>query len=67
MPCTLEDLIFRRSPMWMDGKKLCVSNHAQLEEIIKMASDYFSWSNEETTKQRKLLTDSLKMNLVEVE
>ncbi len=67
MPCTLEDLIFRRSPMWMDGKKLCVSNHAQLDEIIKMASDYFSWSNEETTKQRKLLTDSLKMNLVEVE
>jgi len=43
VPCTLEDLVFRRMPLWMAGESL---SPKVLERIADIAADYWGWDAE---------------------
>lgn len=47
-PCSLEDLVFRRMPLWMAGERITES---QLMSVAKIAANYFRWSDTELQLQ----------------
>ncbi len=47
-PCTLEDVVFRRLPLWMAGRE--VFNEV-LPSLVEISQSYFSWSKEELNLQ----------------
>lgn len=59
-PCTLEDLAFRRLPIWMAG-------HAVVEEaldlLIEIARPHFDWSEEDVARERAATLAALDRNM----
>lgn len=49
MPCTLEDIVFRRMPMWMAGRQI---DEAVLDQVVAIAAPYFGWSQEQIVEEK---------------
>ncbi|MEW6056875.1 MAG: FAD-dependent oxidoreductase, partial [Bdellovibrionota bacterium] len=59
--CTLEDVVFRRVPLWMEGKSL---SNDLLEEVALICASEFGWSNDERLFQLGSAKEALGKNLV---
>ncbi|MBI3542837.1 MAG: glycerol-3-phosphate dehydrogenase/oxidase [Deltaproteobacteria bacterium] len=59
-PCTLEDLMFRRMPIWMGGRK---AFEQALGPVGELARAHFKWSAEELARQKAQALRSLEERL----
>lgn len=49
-PATLEDIVFRRLPMWMAGRRL---DEPTIDRVIEIAKPYFGWTDQEIRAQKE--------------
>lgn len=55
-PCTLEDVIFRRMPLWMAGQSI---TPRQLEGVIDIVRPFFKWNDVDLAREKAKLQASL--------
>ena len=48
-PCTLEDIVFRRLPLWMGGR---AAFDAHLDRIAGFARGHFGWSDADVEREK---------------
>ncbi len=59
-PCTLEDLVWRRIPLWMEGAAL---PPAVLDSVMAIAQEEFHLTGAQLAEQREALDRSIRVNL----
>lgn len=62
LPCTLDDLIFRRFPLWMGGKKVVES---LLPEVVEQSRSYLGWSEVEGNRQIQKTKELIQKGTIE--
>ena len=55
-PCSLEDIVFRRMPLWMAGNRI---NSALIDRIATIAQPHFGWSDSEMILQKNKVQERL--------
>lgn len=58
VPCTLEDVVFRRLPLWMAGKKMTTQI---LDRVIEIVRPYFGWSDADLVCEKAKVMASLEL------
>lgn len=61
-PCTLEDLVWRRIPLWMEGAAMPA---AVLDEVMEIAREELQLTGAQLAEQRESLDRSIRANLPE--
>lgn len=56
-PCTLEDVVFRRLPLWMGGRSL---TDEVLLRVGELAAEYFAWDKVRMLKEIEIVKNKLK-------
>lgn len=59
-PCTLEDIVFRRMPLWMAGKNT-VDEH--LDRIVEIVQPHFKWTSADLERERARVEGKLRLNM----
>lgn len=60
MPCSLMDIIFRRMPLWMEGKNL---SEELLLRIARIAQPHFEWTEEVLKQQVENVQQEIQLRL----
>lgn len=56
MACTLEDIVFRRLPLWMAGKAI---NDQLLDQIVEIAKPIFKWDDAAIVREKAQVREAL--------
>ncbi len=59
-PLTLDDVVFRRMPMWLHGMRIL--EERSFEVVSKITADYFQWDSKRIEKETKNIEQKLKNN-----
>ncbi len=59
-PCTLEDIVFRRLPLWMGGR---AAFDRHLDHIAKIARPHFGWSDADLEREKNQARAALELGL----
>lgn len=56
MACTLEDIVFRRVPMWMAGRAI---DDKLLDQVVEIAKPSFNWSEADIIREKAQVRETL--------